>query len=262
MSIVLNELDWASDMIKEHSLGRKPYETLCRVAKYYINKGYSKRETRKALETFLMQCDAMVSIPKWSSALDSAVAHALRYEAINIDGINITKKEMDMIDAIRSRQARRLAFTLLCLAKYWDAVVPDGDHWVNTMDSEIMKLANIKTSIKRQSLMYHELNELGLIQFSKKVDNTNVKVLFVDEGDKSEVVFTITEFVNLGNQYQMYHGEPFFVCCNCGITTKRDNPKSSRKQIYCKDCALKIKIQQTVNSVTRKRSDVEQLVFV
>lgn len=260
MSIVLNELDWASEMIKERSLGKKPYETLCRVAKYYINNGYTKKEARNALENFLLLCDPLLSIPKWSNTLDKAVSHALKYKAINLDGIGITKNEMDTIDAIESRQIRRLAFTLLCLAKYWDAVNPNSDHWVNTKGSDIMKMANIKTSIKRQSLMYHELNKLGLINFSKKVDNTNVRVLFVD--NDSDVVCSITEFVNLGNQYQMYHGEPFFVCSNCGITTKRDNPKASRKQIYCKECASKIKIQQIVNSVTRKRKRDKELANV
>ena len=260
MSIVLNELDWALNMIEEHSLGKKPYETLCRVAKYYISKGYTKKDARSALENFLLQCDTMISIPKWSDALDSAMAHALKYKAIDLDGIKKKKKEMDTIDSIQSRQARRLAFTLLCLAKYWDAVNPSSDHWVNTKCSEIMKMANIKTSIKRQSLIYHELNKLGLIQFSKKVDNTNVRVLFID--NDSDVVCTITEFVNLGNQYQMYHGEPFFVCSNCGITTKRDNPKSTRKQIYCKECATKIKIQQIVNSVTRKRKSDAEITLV
>lgn len=260
MSIVLNELDWACDMIKEHSLGKKPYETLCRVAKYYVNKGYTKKEVRKSLENYLLQCDTLASIPKWDYTLDMAIAYAIKYKAVKIDEIKITKSEMDIIDSVQSRQARRLAFTLLCLAKYWDAVNPDGDHWVNTRDSEIMKMANIKTSIRRQSLMYNELNKLGLIQFSRRVDNTNVRVLFID--DNSDVVCTVTNFTNLGNQYHMHHGEPFFVCSNCGITVKRDNPKSSKKQIYCKECASKIKIQQIVNSVTRKRKIGVETAFV
>ena len=47
MTIVLNEHEWAEKMIDTHSLGAKPFETLCRVAKYYIDKNYSKKETRK-----------------------------------------------------------------------------------------------------------------------------------------------------------------------------------------------------------------------
>ena len=86
-----------------------------------------------------------------------------------------------------------------------------------------MRMANINTSIKRQSLMYYNLNAAGLIQFSKKVDNTNVKVCFMAPGD---VVMSITDFRNLGYQYLKYH---------------------------CPACAIEVATQQQVNRVMRLR---------
>ena len=70
MSIVLNEYEWAERMISNHDLGKKPIETLTRVAKYYLENGYSKREIRKLLDTFMLQCDPMASLVHWSDALD------------------------------------------------------------------------------------------------------------------------------------------------------------------------------------------------
>lgn len=249
MTIVLNEHEWAREKIDSRSLGAKPFETLSRVAKYYMDKDYSKKEVRNMLDTFLLQCEPTASLPKWSETLDYAVARALKYDAIKIDGIEITKPEMEKIDALDGKQIRRLAFTLLCLAKYWDVVNPQGDHWVNSKDSEIMRMANINTSIKRQSLMYHNLNEAGMVQFSKKVDNTNVRVCFISPG---ETAMVITDFRNLGYQYLKYHGEPYFECQNCGITVKCEN-STGRRQKYCKDCAVEIHMKQTVNSVMRQR---------
>lgn len=250
MSIVLNEHEWAQEKIESRSLGTKPFETLSRVAKYYIDKNYSKKETRDILDTFLLQCDPTVSLPKWSETLDYAVLRALKCNAVKIDGVEITKPEIKRIDSLEGIQVRRLAFTLLCLAKYWDIVNPQGDHWVNSKDSDIMRMANINTSIKRQSLMYHTLNEAGMIQFSKKVDNTNVRVRFITQGD---VALTITDFRNLGYQYLRYHGEPYLECQNCGITVKSKNT-IGRKQKYCKECASDMYIKQTVNSVMRQRN--------
>lgn len=250
MSIVLNEHEWAQEKIASRSLGTKPFETLSRVAKYYIDKNYSKKETRDILDTFLLQCDPTVSLPKWSETLDYAVLRALKCNAVKIDGVEITKPEIERIDSLEGIQVRRLAFTLLCLAKYWDIVNPQGDHWVNSKDSDIMRMANINTSIKRQSLMYHTLNEAGMIQFSKKVDNTNVRVRFITQGD---VALTITDFRNLGYQYLRYHGEPYLECQNCGITVKSKNT-IGRKQKYCKECASDMYIKQTVNSVMRQRN--------
>lgn len=254
MTIVLNEHEWAKEMIASRSLGKKPFETLSRVAKYYIDKNYPKKEVRKMLDTFLIQCEPNASLPKWSDTIDYALERALKYKAIKIDYIEISKQEMKAIDSLGGKQLRRLAFTLLCLAKYWDIINPQGDHWVNNKDCDIMRIANINTSIKRQSLMYHTLNAAGMIQFSKKVDNTNVRVCFIEDG---EVAMRISDFRNLGYQYLKYHGEPYFECQNCGITTrydKPDNKNSLSKQKYCRSCAAEINIQQIVNSVMRQRN--------
>lgn len=253
MTIVLNEHEWAEGMINSRSLGSKPYETFCRVAKYYIDKNYSKRETRKMLDTFLLQCEPTASLPKWADMLDYAVNKATKYNAIMIDHIGISKTELAKIDSLEGTQLRRLAFTLLCLAKYWDIVNPNGDHWVNSKDTEIMRMANINTSIKRQSSMYHTLNELGFIRFSKKVDNTNVRVCFIDNGEKA---LEVSDFRNLGYQYLKYKGEPYFECENCGLTVKVKTVKG-RKQKYCQDCAIEIQMQQIVNSVMRNRNKIQ-----
>jgi len=98
--------------------------------------------------------------------------------------------------------------------------------------------------------MYATLRDTGLIQFSKKVDNTNVRVCFAEDGD---VAMTITDLRNLGYQYLKYHGEPYFECTNCGITVKIDEPTKGRKQKYCKECAVEIKTKQNVNAVMRHR---------
>lgn len=57
MSIVLKENDWAENMINECNMGKKPSETLRRIARYYLDKGFSKSQTRKKLMEFYIQCD-------------------------------------------------------------------------------------------------------------------------------------------------------------------------------------------------------------
>ena len=253
MTIVLNEHDWAEDMIASRSLGKKPFETLTRVSRYYIDSGIPKNDVRGLIDSFLVQCDPTASIPMWSDAIDAAISRAMKRKAVNISGISITKPEMDAIDAFEGRQVRRLAFTLLCLAKYWDIVNESSLHWVNSKESDIMRMANINTSIKRQSLMYHNLEEAGMIQSSRIVDNTNVRVCFISDGEEA---MRITDFRNLGYQYMMHHGYNYFECANCGITTRYDKPDNKRsqcKQKYCRACAAEIAMRQSVNSVMRLR---------
>lgn len=251
MTVVLKENEWAYEHIMANDLGDKPSETLKRVARYYLDKGYSTANVKKQLDAFILKCNPTASLPKWSDTIDRAVSFASKYPSINIESINITDKEMSKIDALEGKQLKRLAFTLLCLAKYWVSASPDSNYWVNNKDTEIMKLANINTSVKRQGLMYWTLRELGMVQFSKKVDNTNVRVCFAEDG---EIVLRVTDLRNLGYQYLMYHGEPYFECKCCGLTTKYRNPSKTGGQKYCAECAGKIQMQQIINSVMRQRS--------
>jgi len=248
MTIVLNEREWTEDMITSRSLGKKPFETLRRVARYYIDNGIPKKQVRRMLDSFMIQCDPSASLTKWSESLDRALSMALKHTAINIESIDITKPEMERIDALGGKQIRRLAFTLLCLAKYWNSVMGRNDGWVVSKDVDIIRMANINTSIKRQSLMYYNLREAGMIEFSKRVDNTSVRVCFIEDG---ETAMRVTDFRNLGYQYMMYQGEPYFVCQNCGITAKIDSPARGRKPKYCKACAAEVAIRNRVNHAMR-----------
>lgn len=250
MNIVLNEYDWAESMIKSHDLGKKPYETLCRVAKYYYANHHSKAEVRRLLEIFLVQCDPDVSLVSWSKGLDRIVRSAEKYPISIVDGVGVSSTELEKIAMLEKRQLQRFAFTLLCVAKYWDAVSPKNNHWVNSKDKEVMRLANIGTSIERQSAMFGDLISLGYIKPSKKIDNLNVQVLFIDNMDTR---LYIRDFRNIGYQYMKYLGGDYFECANCGIVTKARNPSTGRKQKYCPACAVEIHTKQVVDAVMRRR---------
>lgn len=251
MNIVLNEYEWAERMIGNRDLGKRPVETLTRVAKYYLATGYSKREVRQMLDTFVIQCDPAASLPGWSDVLDKIAKNVDKYPLIRVDGVDITDRELESIERLDGKQLRRLAFTLLCVAKYWDMVSDRNDHWVNTSDRDIMQMANISTSIKRQSAMFAELRNAGMIRFSRKIDNLNVKVAFMDEG---ETALHIQDFRNLGYQYLKHYGAPYFECENCGLTVKIQLPARGRKQKYCPSCAIEVKTRQNVNAVMRRRN--------
>lgn len=161
---------------------------------------------------------------------------------------------MEAIERLEGKQIRRLAFTLLCVAKYWDAVSDKNDHWVNTSDREIMQMANISTSIKRQSAMFAELKAANMIHFSKKIDNLNVRVVFMEDGDTA---IHIQDYRNLGYQYLKYYGGPYFECENCGLTVKIQEPSRGRRQKYCQGCSIEVHTRQMVESVMRRRNTMK-----
>lgn len=253
MSIVLKENEWAEQMISLKAMDDSPPTTLRRIARYFIDKGYSKKGVIRELELFLYRYDPDVSIPKWWNTIEKAFKSAQKNTAINIESIPIYAEELDVIGKLKSVQLQRLAFTLLCLSKYWNIIRCKDNYWVNSPNSEIMKLANIKTSFKNQCILYNHLYEQGLIELSKKVDNTNVRVCFAH--GNGEPVMNITDFRNLGYQYMYYRGGDFIECENCGLITKISSKDGNkRKQRYCPECATEIMLKQNVESVMRLRN--------
>ena len=259
MSIVLNEHEWAKEMIENRQIGKKPFDTIRRISRYYLDIGYKRREVRRIIDQFVFQCGENPTSKRWSDKIDGAITAAQKNKAIIIDSVTITKPEMSVIESLEGVQVQKLAFTLLCLAKYRNAVSSFSDSWVSCKDNEVMNMANIHTSVRRQSEYYHVLMENSVIKPSKKIDNTNIQVLFAEDGDTA---MKITDFRNLGYQYLMYHGDQrFFVCQNCGVITKKkkgapeeESQIRGRKQKYCSECAVKVNIQKTMVRVMRNKT--------
>lgn len=234
--IILNEKDWARKAIDAHSLGTKPYDTIVRVAKYYKAEGYRNGELRRRVEDFMIRSDPSLSLVKWDGAISSAISAAEKYPIICIHGVSITDTEMDKISRLQSVLQRRLMFTLLCLAKYGNAVNPKNGWWVNIPQKDIFSLANIQLTTKRQSLMINDLWQTGMIGYSCLVDNINLQVKIVDDG---EPVLFVDDFRNLGNQYMRYMGAEFIECEGCGLVIRQQSRKSHQK--YCRECAASVK---------------------
>lgn len=252
MVLVLDEIKWAEEKIKYPSLNESSFLSITRIARYYIKNGYDKREVKKKCEDFILRSDPKASLPKWGDLIDSAIKKAYKREPISIQKIAVYKSELDTIyEKLKSPVQRRLAFTLLCISRYWDIVNPKNDHWVNSAEKDIMKMANIRGSIKRVSELFAALRDSGMIKFADRVDSLNIKVLFQSDGEPELYIYDMR---NLGYQYEKYRGGDYFECQNCGITTKLRSPNKGRRQIYCDECAAKIDLRNRVNSVMRRRN--------
>lgn len=184
------------------------------------------------LENFMLVSYPNFNPVKWQETIEKQVKKAKKYSLIEIDFIPITKNELDTIKEIKNKPQERLAFTLLCLAKFGNAVNPQNNDWTNREDKEIFRMANTQVSVKKQSAMMNGLRKKGLIQYSRIVDNLNTNVLFID--NESEVILEIEDFRNLGYEYALYCGENFFKCENCGALV-RQNKKNNKK--LCNECS-------------------------
>lgn len=167
----------------------------------------------------------------WIDIIEKYAGKAGKYSLTECNGIWITQNEITTIESINNKVLERLAFTLLCLAKFHNFKNKDNNNWVTEEGSEIFRLANISTSAFDKELRFNKLKELNLISYAKKINNLNIQVLYVD--DDSENIFLVKDFRSLGNEWRLYKGEKYIRCESCGMLVRKTNNKKK----YCKDCA-------------------------
>lgn len=257
MILSLNENEDAEKYLSEHYIDKNIFNKLRVIAGYFFEHGYNKEQVKERLREHIARCGESPSLNVWNDTINMAIKRASKTKLIQIDYLPIYKSELDKIETLSGIRCKRLAFTLLCLSKYRDALNENNDHWVCYEHSDIMKMANIKDSLKEQARMYRQMTTRGYLFFPDKVDSISMKVLYSDES--GEEAIRITNMKNLGYQYLKYIGEPYFECACCGNTVKIDN-EFGRPQKYCKECATIIHAQQKTNSIMRIRDGVKECV--
>lgn len=244
----MNERRRAEDILSSVQETTNPIHNVYLLSRYYYAQGMRQKEVLEKIEDYLRQFPFLV-LPKWQRTVDKIVTKAKGKGLIEIEYVGITEKELAEIAKLRKESLKKLAFTLLCIAKYFNTIRPENNSWVNTPDKDVFRMADIRTlDCKRQQQLIRELYLLGLIGYSKVVDNVNLQVLFVDA--ETEPVLHIYQFDDLGYQYLEYVGDPSIVHCKCcGKLIK----KTSKRLDYCPDCAQDARRASTQKAVQKHR---------
>lgn len=185
----------------------------------------------------------------WVSSLEKYAGKADKYPLCECPGIWITEKELQIIEDIHDKVLERLAFTLLCLARFNNFRNSDNNNWINYSNGEIYSMACINTTAFDKDIKISRLKELGLIEYAKKVNSLNIQVLFIYEG--SEKKLFISDFRALGYEWRLYKGEKYIRCTSCGLLTKNTNGK--RK--FCAECSKNIDKEKAKIRMQKLRSN-------
>ena len=232
--IILDERQYAYRCLEENDIGSNPYVTLTIIAKYYYHYcGYKKQKIKDLLIDFLNRSYTSYHTEKntWNKYIETIVSKVNKQILYQISGVKITKSEIVTIQNIHNKLLEKLMFTMLCLAKFYNLKRKNNNSWVNTSAKEIFQLAGISTTIEKRDIKIGELWDLGLIEFSKRNDNLNCRVSFIND-DEDEELF-VSDFRTLGNEYLLYCGENYIRCAECGLLIK--NTVNSHS-MYCKNC--------------------------
>lgn len=193
----------------------------------------------------------------WLTMIESFSEKSDKYKLCECDGVWITKNEIDTIKSIQDNVLERLAFSLLCIAKFLNVRNEKNNDWVNFDDSEIFKAANISISAFNKGIKLNMLRELRLIEYAKRIDNLNIHVLFVEKDDDEKVLF-INDFRNLGNEWRLYCGENYIRCTDCGKLIR----KTSKNKKYCTDCIKENPYYENIGTKIIKCVDCGKVVEI
>ena len=144
--IILNEKQYARRCLEENSLGENTYITLSIIAKYYyFDCGYKKKKIKELLIKFLSK--NLITFHReekmWVENIEKIVNKINKQKLYEISGVKITKSEIVKIQTLQNKLLEKLAFTMLCLAKFQNAKNESNQGWVNLPDKDMLKLANI-----------------------------------------------------------------------------------------------------------------------
>jgi uncharacterized C2H2 Zn-finger protein len=246
MLIVLNEKEYAEECLKNKTVNGKPFYTLSILAKYYYSCfGYKKKKISELLTEFIK-----ITYPKyiyskatWDENIEKIAKNAGKYELHEIDGVWITKAELETIEKINNKVLEKLAFTLLCLAKLANARNHKNANWVNNDTQEVFNLARVSCNRSDRYAKLCQMHQLSLLEFPKRLDNLSCRVTYIDED--SEKKLFVSDFRELGYEYLKYKGENFTRCKECNILFRNNKNKTKK---YCNSCSGYIP-QETKNII-------------
>ncbi len=233
--IILNERIFAEECLSSSKTINTLFPNISILAKYYYHcKEYRKRKIIKALTEYVSVYYPAYKYEKTTAdaLIESAATKAGRHPLHEIDGVWITKSELDKIAELHNKVLERLTFTLLCLAKLGNQRNAKNNGWVNNDIKEIFDLARIFCNVTDKFRRINTLYNAGYIKLPKQNDKLSYRVTYID--DNSDKVLYVSDFRELGYEYMKYKGENITHCQECGVLF-RNNKTHPRK--YCKSCA-------------------------
>ena len=238
VEFIMDEREWLEEALRKQSV-RNMYLGIGIAARVYYADGLRKDALWQEVERFILRCDPDASVVKLAGVIEKAISRAPNRPPLKIDSIPITQEELDEIARMETGSMRKLAFTLLCLAKYRMEESPKANYWVTYSYTTIFKLANVRAQSNLQLSLLNRLYKGGWVGMNRIVDDTNLHVNFAHP--EGEVALEGEDMRNLGNLY-MYHydRDGYSPCEGCGTIIR----KNSNAHKYCPDCAALRELQR------------------
>lgn len=232
-----------SQIIEDEHIGRTIYKR----ARYnYFIKSMSDSKSYNEIIKFIdTHSNLGLTELELSEFIKSTIRSAKKYNLKSVDHIYITKSELEFIQGLDDIKLEKIAFVILCLAKYHNAVSDEVDDCIYFKLSDIKKMARINMNRVDFEYFYNNLYDKGALVENNIATSTIQILKFVCHDDNDEIIFELSEvdYLELAYLYlYIKNGQKGFVrCqqCNRLIKERRQNLdcKAKNTKKYCEECA-------------------------
>ncbi|MCR6616777.1 hypothetical protein PF996_09010 [Bacillus velezensis] len=245
--IKFKEKDYAELLLKKGLISKNFGTELKILAKYFKSLGKKPKEREKLIYEFCENHVTDFSRVLYFKKINSALNYARKKESvlINIDQIEITKNELEVIDSLDADHVqKKLCFTLLTLNKLYSTIhkikygEKNKEHFYggnNKKYKELIDVSHTSLTANKLHFIIGELAAKGIVEIRNK---GFIKLSFIYEIDSdSEVAILINSFADIGLYYDLYTNQPKVKrCAACFVPLKM----KSNKTKYCSKCAKDI----------------------
>lgn len=233
--MILNEEKYAKELLTGQNDTvksiRQKIDLIARYNHHVMNK--KDDESYTSIVKWLEKHHEIFSEQTYSNVISDCIKKSAKRPFYHIEGIKITKKEIETIAAQDNLRHEKILFVLLCMAKQQKVAYGFDNGLVSYKITDLFKAARVSVPVDERENILHELFKAGLIGLPMKNDTKCLFVKFMDESD--DVVMSLSEqdCGELAYAYLHHTGKAkVFRCSKCGKLIKQ----SKKYGELCKGC--------------------------
>ena len=250
MEIIANEVLYVENLFKNQKLTpRRVTKDIRLVVQYYLSKGMDETITLRNVVEFVNEVNGDKSGERWSKEIKGIIKDLNKkkdFTMRKIDKVTISKKEIEAISKLKTKNQKKYAWGLLLVCKIVNH--EKTSQWVTiNHTTKFCKMFEINvSSAEKREKIFHELVEKGYIRISCRVGSNSMELLFVDgECEDGVEIPTLNALTNEEIYFQngnvlfnsLFNGGKSYECLVC----KTQTPTKTKVKKYCPHCAEDVK---------------------
>lgn len=245
--MIFNEYERAAELDEKQKFSTDIMTDGILLARFYKTNGLTKEETKEKIEKIINTLPDCF-IPKFKeNSVRDIMAGFDSFELMNNEPVYFYKEEMDVIESLANKTARKVMFALLYIRK------SSSEDMFEAENKDINRLCVKRINQDSIRRAFFELSKLGFTKYSNFKGENKIEIIHpaLNCPYTSEPVITIYDKHNIINYYLNYIGAGKFAFCkNCG----RLVPVTSFNVDYCDKCSQDINREKTRKRVEKFRN--------